>query len=167
MILREFVETDVEHLFELDSDPEVTKYINGGKPTPRKHIEEKVMPHILNYYENDDGLGIWAAMNQTSGSFMGWFLLRPNRADESEIELGYRLKREFWGHGYATEGSEALVTKGFNELKVSTIIAIADPENGASQRVMQKVGLKYEKQYAEPDGFIVVKYRLDRETYTE
>jgi len=58
-----------------------------------------------------------------------------------------------------------LIAKGFNDLKVHVIVAIADPANGASRRVMEKVGLLYEKDYVMPDGFVVVKYQLDRDTF--
>ncbi|MCF7823464.1 MAG: GNAT family N-acetyltransferase [Candidatus Marinimicrobia bacterium] len=165
MILREFIEADVDNLVDLDSDPKVMLYINGGKPTPRQDVVERVMPHILKYYKNNDGLGIWAAMNKLDGQFMGWFLLRPNWADETETELGYRFKRQYWDQGYASEGSRALIHKGFMHLKVNVIMATADPANVASRRVMEKIGLKFEKEYAEADGFIVVKYRLGRSEY--
>jgi len=166
MILREFTSADVDNLTLLDADPEVTRYINGGKPTPRSYIVEKVMPHILVYYKNDDNQGIWAAINKPDHAFMGWFHLRPNRADKNETELGYRFRREYWGNGFATEGSKALLAKGFNELNVKLIVAIADPLNIGSRRVMEKIGLRYELEYAEPDGFVVVKYKLDCKSYS-
>ncbi len=165
MILREFTYRDVDHLVDLDSDPEVTRYINGGKATPRDFIVDSVMPRIMSYYETYTDLGIWAALTQSTSEFLGWFHFRPNHADKSEIELGYRLKRKFWGQGFATEGSLALVRKGFVELGVDNVVALADPDNGASRRVMEKAGLEYEKNVKEPDGFVVVKYRLDRADY--
>jgi len=165
MILREFEKTDVDHLVDLDSDPAVTKYINGGKPTPRSFIVEQVMPRIMKYYLDLDRQGIWAALEKTTGEFMGWFHLRPNRAAPQETELGYRLKQKYWGQGYATEGSLALVKKGFEELDSSIIVAIADPENGASRRVMAKAGLTYQGEYREPDDFLVVKYCLTVQEY--
>ena len=165
LILREFTELDIDNLVDLDSDPKVTLYINGGKPTPRDYVEEQVMPRIMQYYEDLDRQGIWAAIEKTTGAFMGWFHLRPNRTDAAETELGYRLKQKYWGQGIATEGSAALVKKGFEELGLDVIMAAADPANGASRRVMEKVGLSYEKEILEPDGFIVVIYRLDRADY--
>jgi len=165
LILREFTFEDVDLLVDLDADPEVTRYINGGKPTARNFVIEFVMPRILSYYQTYTDLGIWAALDKSGGEFIGWFHLRPNHTDKSEIELGYRLKQDFWGQGIATEGSLALLKKGFEELDVSTIVAVADPANGASRRVMEKAGLKFEKEVTEPDGFVVVKYRLDREEY--
>lgn len=166
MILREFTEADVDNLVELDSDPEVTRYINGGRPTPREFVVETVIPRVLSYYSELAEQGIWAVIDRVNGEFMGWFHLRPHRADELETELGYRFKQKYWNQGYATEGSKALIEKGFNQLKVNAIVAIADPANAASRRVMEKVGLRYEKDYAEADGFIVAKYRLDRLDYS-
>ena len=165
LILREFTELDIDNLVDLDSDPLVTLYINGGKPTPRDYISEKVMPRILQYYKNLDNQGIWAALEKKTGTFMGWFHLRPNRENAEETELGYRLKQQYWGRGIATEGSLALVKKGFEELDLDVIMAAADPSNAASRRVMEKVGLKYEKEKVEPDGFVIVEYRLDRADY--
>jgi len=161
LILREFTEADVDNLVDLDSDPEVTRYINGGKSTPRDYISDIVMPKIMEYYKNDNGLGIWACLDKVDHAFMGWFLLRPNHSDPKEIELGYRFKQKYWGGGVATEGSAALVKKGFEELDVPVIMATADPDNVASRRVMEKVGLLFEKELKEADGFVVVKYRLD------
>lgn len=167
MILREFTLDDIDNMVDLDSDPEVMRFINGGRPTPRKFIEQKVMPRVLAYYTTLDRQGIWAAVDKSDGSFMGWFHLRPNQADVSETELGYRLKRKYWGQGFATEGSIALIKKGFEELQVEDIVAIADPANTASRRVMEKAGLRLVGKYPEPDGFIVVKYALSRQHYME
>ena len=166
MVLREFTINDIDNLVDLDSNPEVTRYINGGKTTSRKYIEEQVMPRILAYYESYHEQGIWAAINKEDDEFMGWFHLRPNHSDKTETELGYRLKQPYWGQGFATEGSLALLDKGFNQLEVDVIVAIADPDNIASRRVMEKVGLKFEIEYPEADDFVVVKYRLQRKDYT-
>lgn len=165
LILRELTDADVDNLVELDADPAVTKYINGGQPTSREVVVEHVIPRILNYYKDLDRQGLWAAIEKTSGAFMGWFHLRPNRLNQAETELGYRLKQKYWGQGIATEGSLALVKKGFEDLGASVIVAITDPDNFASRRVMEKVGMHFEKEEKESDGFIVVKYRLERSEY--
>ena len=165
MILREFTPEDADMLVELDSDPAVTKYINGGKPTPKDYVVKKVMPRVMGYYQNADGLGIWAALRKPDHEFMGWFLFRPFQSKPEETELGYRFKQKFWGQGYATEGSEALVRKGFETLGVKTVVAIADPENMGSRRVMEKAGLTFDGDHIEPDGFVCVKYSLSRSDY--
>ncbi|NQV41969.1 MAG: GNAT family N-acetyltransferase [Candidatus Marinimicrobia bacterium] len=165
LILREFTELDIENLVDLDSDPQVTLFINGGKPTAREQVTEQILPRIMKYYRDLDRQGLWAAIEKSSGAFMGWFHLRPNRTNAAETELGYRLKQKYWGQGLATEGSLALVKKGFEELGLDVIMAIADPANIASRRVMEKVGLKFEKEMMEPDGFVIVKYGIHRADY--
>lgn len=145
LILRRFTETDVEHLVALDSDPEVMRFINGGKATPREVIANDILPRFLEYYQLYPGYGFWAAIEKSTGAFLGWFHLRPakdgGRADEPE--LGYRLHRAAWGKGYATEGSRALVHKAFAELGAQRVFATTMTVNTGSRRVMEKCGLRF------------------------
>lgn len=142
--LRRFTADDVDHLVELDSDPTVMKFINGGRPTPREEIENDVLPAFLGYYERYAGYGFWAAVEKSAGRFVGWFHFRPAKdAPPGEIELGYRLLRSAWGKGYATEGSRALIEKGFAELGVERVVAETMVVNAASRRVMEKSGLRF------------------------
>jgi RimJ/RimL family protein N-acetyltransferase len=143
LVLRRFTEADVEILVELDSDPEVMRYLTGGTPTPRAVIEDDILPHWLRYYEHSDGLGFWAAIEKTTGDFLGWFHFRPPAgAGPGEVELGYRLRRAAWGQGYGTEGSRALIRKGFTELGVRRVVASTYQDNLASRRVMEKAGMR-------------------------
>jgi RimJ/RimL family protein N-acetyltransferase len=81
-------------------------------------------------------------MEKSTGNFLGWFHFRPREgASPGEVELGYRLRRSAWGKGYATEGSRALIRKGFTELGVQRVIAETMTVNLASRRVMEKAGL--------------------------
>jgi RimJ/RimL family protein N-acetyltransferase len=142
--LRRFTPDDVELLVELDSDPEVMRFINGGRPTPREDIDNEILPRILSYYERFDAYGYWAAEEKSTGEFVGWFALHPNEdSPPGEVELGYRLPRSAWGKGYATEGSRALVDKAFHELGAQRVRAETMTVNTASRRVMEKAGLKY------------------------
>lgn len=116
LALRRFTEDDVDNLFNLDGDPEVMRFLTGGKPTPRGVIQNKTLPRLLDYYERFEGFGCWAAVEKSTGEFLGWFEFRPQEGDDTgEVELGYRLNRSAWGKGYATEGSRALIHKGFTE----------------------------------------------------
>ena len=120
------------------------RFINGGRPTPRAEIESEVLPAFLGYYERFAGYGFWAAVERTSGQFLGWFHLRPAPdAPPGEVELGYRLRRAAWGKGYASEGSRALIDKAFRELGAERVFADTMTVNVASRRVMEKAGLKY------------------------
>jgi RimJ/RimL family protein N-acetyltransferase len=98
LVLRRFTEDDVDNLVELDSDPDVMRFINGGRPTPRHEIESDVLPAFLDYYERFAGYGFWAAVEKSTRRFVGWFHFRPAKgASADEIELGYRLRKSAWG----------------------------------------------------------------------
>ncbi|GAA5106267.1 GNAT family N-acetyltransferase [Nocardia iowensis] len=145
LILRHFTENDAELLIELDSDPEVMRYLSGGVPTPPEKIHQETMPRLLSQYEKWDGAyGTFAAHEKTSGEFIGWFILRP-KADGplDEVELGYRFRKTAWGNGYATEGSTALLHKAFTELGVHMVWAETMFVNRASRNVMEKVGMTH------------------------
>jgi RimJ/RimL family protein N-acetyltransferase len=143
LILRRFTQDDVDNLVALDGDPAVMRYITGGPPTPRETLEHDHLPYYLDYYERYEGYGFWAVIEKSTGEFLGWFHFRPNQgAPEDEPELGYRLRRSAWGKGYATEGSRALIRKGFTELGARRVVAFAYAENLASTRVMEKAGMR-------------------------
>lgn len=151
LTLRQFTEDDVDDLVELDSDPDVMHFINGGRPTPRSEIESDVLPAFLGYYERFAGYGFWAAIEKSSGRFVGWFHFRPAAdAPPGEIELGYRLVKSAWGKGYATEGSRALIDKGFAELGVQRVVAFTMAVNVGSRRVMEKAGLRLVRTFHQP-----------------
>ena len=151
LLLRRFTEDDVESLVELDGDPDVMRYITGGRPTPRDEIANDVLPAYLDYYERYAGYGFWAAIEKSSGRFVGWFHFRPEDASKpDEVELGYRLRKSVWSKGYATEGSRALIEKGFAELGVERVFATTMVVNVASRRVMEKAGLRYVRTFHQP-----------------
>ena len=144
LVLRRFTEDDADDLFDLDGDPEVTRFITGGRPTPRDVILADTLPRFLRSYELFEGFGVWAAVERSTGDFIGWFEFHPplGRGPE-EAELGYRLRRSAWGKGYATEGSRALIRRGFTELGARRVVAETMAVNAASRRVMEKAGLTY------------------------
>jgi RimJ/RimL family protein N-acetyltransferase len=143
LILRRFTAADVDNLVELDSDPDVMRYISGGTPTAREKIEHETLPAFMAYYERFAGFGFWAAIEKSSGAFIGWFHFRPEPGGAvDDVELGYRLRKSAWGKGYATEGSRALIARGFAEFGVKRVFATTMVVNTASQRVMEKSGLR-------------------------
>ena len=151
LVLRRFTEDDVDNLVELDSDPDVMHFITGGRPTPRSEIESDVLPTFLGYYERFAGFGFWAAIEKSSGRFVGWFHFRPTPdGPANEVELGYRLLKSVWGKGYATEGSRALIDKGFAELGVERVVAFTMSVHVASRRVMEKAGLRLVRTFHQP-----------------
>ena len=151
LLLRRFTEADVPDLVELDGDPEVMRFINGGRATPREEVENELLPAFLAHYDRYAGYGFWAAIEKSTRQFLGWFHLRPEEgAAPGEVELGYRLRRCAWGKGYATEGSRALIDKGFGELGVERVVASTMVVNVASRRVMEKAGLRFVRVFHQP-----------------
>ncbi len=142
--LRQFTRDDLDELVELDADPKVMRFINGGRPTPLEELRDDILPSWLGYYQRGDGWGFWAADDLTNGAFLGWFHLRPRRSDPpDQPELGYRLRRDAWGKGLATEGSRALIDAAFGQLGAIRVHASTMAVNIGSRRVMEKAGMRF------------------------
>ncbi|OXM56905.1 GNAT family N-acetyltransferase [Amycolatopsis thailandensis] len=150
LLLRQFTGADVDDLFALYDNPEVMRYLNGGEPADRAEIENRDLPAFLDYYERFPGYGFWAAIEKSGGVFLGWFHFRPLRGHRTDDpELGYRLNRSSWGKGYATEGSLALLEKGFTEFGATRIWAATMAVNLGSRRVMEKIGMRHVRTFHE------------------
>jgi RimJ/RimL family protein N-acetyltransferase len=170
LVLRRFTSADADNLVNLDADPDVMRFVTGGIPTSRAEIQTEVLPAFLAYYQRYEGYGFWAAIERATGEFLGWFHFRPRQdSPPGQVELGYRLRKSAWGNGYDTEGSRALIRKGFTEHGVQRVVAEAMAVNLASRRVMEKVGLKLVRTFHEPwpypidgDQFGEVEYALDK-----
>jgi len=140
LLLRRFTLADLPLLTELNADPDVMRYL-GGIRTPqqtRKLLETR----ILDYYLANPGLGIWATLLRDSGECIGLHLLNQMHGEDL-IQVGYRLFSRYWGRGYATEMSVALLRYGYSQLQLPSIVAIADLSNRASQQVLLKAGLRW------------------------
>ena len=170
LVLRRFTMADVDNLVSLDADPGVMHFVTGGMPTARDEIENELLPGFLDYYEQFEGYGFWAAIEKTTGEFLGWFHFRPRgEAGPDEAELGYRLCKSAWGKGYATEGSRALISKGFTDFGVQRVVAETMVVHEASRRVMEKAGLTLVRTFHQPWPYPIegdelgdVEYALDR-----
>jgi RimJ/RimL family protein N-acetyltransferase len=151
LVLRDFTDsdTDVDALFALHDDPEVMRFINGGKPASRDAIRARTLPQMREGFPAfGGGRACWAAHERKTERFVGWFALRPVQPDSPAVaDLGYRLRRDAWGRGYATEGARALVDKGFRDLGVRRIVADTMTVNTRSRRVLEKAGLTFERHF--------------------
>lgn len=134
MLLRPIALDDVDLLVELDSDPAVMRFINGGEPTPRAEAEGIVRRSLGHR---------WLAFHKTGGAFVGWFGMRKSDDTGRERELGYRIRRADWGKGLATEASLAVIATAFTTLGTDRIRAETMAVNTASRRVMERCGLHY------------------------
>ena len=151
LLLREFTDADAPSLYALDSDPDVVRFVGQPPPASVEPYLDAIRGRYRRYYERHPGFGFWAAVERATGSFVGWFHLRPagdyRFAAEAgyrpgDFDLGYRLARAAWGRGYATEVSRLLVRRAFADLGVSRVVACVLSPNVASIRVLEKAGLR-------------------------
>lgn len=145
LLLREILHTDLDSMYEMDSDTEVHMYL-GNKPVSSKEQIESVITFIRQQYI-ENGIGRWAMIEKATSNFIGWTGLKlvketiNNRTNYHD--LGYRLNRKYWGKGYATEGAIASIDYGFNELRLKKIIATAQVDNIASNKIISKLGFEF------------------------
>ena len=145
LILRKILPTDLDGMFELDSNPEVHRYL-GNNPFTHKAQSEEIINSVMKQYE-EFGIGRWAMVNKQTHEFMGWSGLKYNTDSLNNhskfYDIGYRIIKRYWGYGYATESSFAALDYGFNTLNLDTIYGITEKGNDASHKVLLKIGLKY------------------------
>jgi len=142
LCLRPVVADDLDPIAALYGDPEVMRFIGLQGALDREQARER-LDFMIDHWQRH-GFGMWAVLRKPDGAFLGRCGLRY-LDDTSEIELGYTLGRAHWGLGYATEASRVVVRHAFAVLGIERLVAIADPANTASVRVMQKIGMSYER----------------------
>lgn len=135
--LRPVMPADRDDLIALEADPEVMRFLNGGRPVP-----EDGDPDGSFLCPRGGEPDVWAAHKRATGAFVGWFSLCA-LGDGRTAELGYRLRRAAWGQGYATEGARALVALGLGQLGFDRVQGETMAVNTASRRVMERAGLYY------------------------
>lgn len=134
----------VELFVELNSDPEVMRYLLGRAATPaetRTEWAERLGPRT----DRRRGLGYWAAYD--ADGFVGWSSVSSFTDDASKAGLGYRLRRDRWGLGYATEASRAMLMQAFAIPEVERVVASTMAVNTGSRRVMDKLGMTHVDTY--------------------
>ncbi|MFW0796875.1 GNAT family N-acetyltransferase [Gordonia sp. CPCC 205515] len=140
--LRPVTTADVDALVDLDRDPAVMRFVSGGHATPREVIEDWVLPRA-EAERRANRTGMWAAIDRGPAGFLGWFALRrPRHSSRPELELSYRLRREAWGRGLATEAARALMVMSFDDLAADRVFASTMAANMSSRRVMEKIGMR-------------------------
>lgn len=165
LIIREITLEDKEALFRLHANPSVQKYTGEPVVKSMEEIKTAIESRIIDYTQY--GFGRWATVLKSGNQFVGWAGL-AYLPEFDEIDLGYRFLPEYWGLGIAMEASRAILNYGFDSLKLKKIIAIAMKENKASIRVMEKVGMEFDK-FApyEPGSENALWYGCDKKMITK
>ena len=156
LLLRQFEISDADSFYELNLNPNVIKYTGNSA---FKDIDEakEFLENYSDYRRN--GFGRWAVIEKSTNQFLGWCGLKyDEKLDETDI--GFRFFEHFWNQGFATESAKACIDYGFKELKLKTIVGRAMKENLASIKVLEKIGLQYDRDF-DFEGKEGVIYRIE------
>jgi len=167
MLLQPWESCDWEEFRPITQDPLVLRYVSEGKPWPEKRIIEFVARQ-RRYFEKY-GHCFWKIVLKGSGRLGGFCGLQPleDSADDRKtaarlsVEIGWWLASDLWGAGLATEAARAALADGFGRVGLTRIVALALKENGASLRVMEKLGMKYGMDTTH-HGYSVVQYAIEK-----
>jgi RimJ/RimL family protein N-acetyltransferase len=155
LILRHQMPEDLEALWALYCDPEITKYIPDA-PRSREEAKEELEWH-MNGHPRFPELGLWATIHKETEKFIGRCGLLPWTIDgQNEVEVAYTISREYWGQGLATEAAQAILNYGFETLHLSRLICTIDEEHIASQKVAEKIGMKFEREARDELGSFLI-----------
>jgi RimJ/RimL family protein N-acetyltransferase len=151
LILRRQIISDLDDLWALYCDPEITKFIPDA---PRSCVEAKgELEWHMNGHPQYPELGLWATVHKETGKFIGRCGLLPWTIEgQREVEVAYTIAREFWGQGLGTEAAQGILNYGFEKFNLKRLICLIDPDNIASQRVAEKMGMSLEKRVDGIDG---------------
>ena len=154
---------DLDALWALYCDPDITRFIPDA---PRSHAEarEELEWHMHGHPHYPE-LGLWATIHKETGQFIGRCGLLPWTIDgQREVEVAYTIAREYWGQGLATEAARGILEYGFAQLHLSRLICLIDPENVASQKVAEKIGMSLERNVDgwEGDGIPFLIYSITK-----
>ncbi|MEO6189178.1 MAG: GNAT family N-acetyltransferase [Saprospiraceae bacterium] len=140
LLLREITEDDIDGLFELDSNPEVHRFL-GKQPIISKDQLKPIIAMIRQQYI-DNGIGRWAIEDKLNGDFIGWtglkFVTEEINHHINYYDLGYRLIQKFWGKGIGTESALASVRYGFETINLNQIFGMCESGNVASKAILFK-----------------------------
>jgi [ribosomal protein S5]-alanine N-acetyltransferase len=147
LTLRPFTAGDLDDLAELCADPEVVRYISDGTTASREETAGW-LDRCLDHYR-DHGFGLWCVRRTEDDRFLGRCGIKIQGFEgHEEPEIGYILRRDQWGRGYATEAAAASRDYGFDALGFRRLISLIQHDNVASKRVADKIGMHYEREVA-------------------
>jgi ribosomal-protein-alanine N-acetyltransferase len=151
LILRRLLPGDLDSLYALYCDPEVSKYIPDAPRTYEETREE--LEWFMNGHPKHPELGLWATIHKGTGKFIGRCGLLPWTIDgQNEVEVAYLLAKEVWGQGLGTEAAWAIAYYGFGQLQLSRLICLIDQDNQASIKVATNIGMTFEKEGRDEKG---------------
>jgi len=167
LILRHQTLDDLDSLWALYQNPNITKYIPDA-PRSYEEAKEELEWHMHGHPKHPE-LGLWATIHKETGKFIGRCGLLPWTIDNQfDIEVAYTIAEEYWGQGLASEAAEGILNYGFENLNLSRLICLIDPENIGSQKVAEKIGMKFERKVDgyEGDNIPFYIYKIEKSSKT-
>ncbi len=151
LVLRRQVIEDLDDLWALYCDPEITRYIPDA---PKTYEEARLeLEWHMNGHPKNPALGLWATIHKETGRFIGRCGLLPWTIDgQEEVEVAYTIARDFWGLGLGSEAAQAIAQYAFEQLNFSRLVCTIEPENLASMKVAKKIGMTFEKEMEDALG---------------
>ena len=145
LLLRHLVLADLDNLFALYRDPDVSRYIPDA-PHNESEVREEIQWHMHGHPQYPE-LGLWATIYKETNQFIGRCGLLPWTIDgTNEVEVAYLINKAYWGQGLGTEAAQALLRYGFETLNLPRLVCLIDQDNLASIKVAQKIGMAFEKE---------------------
>lgn len=138
LTLRQFTAQDLHPFHALLNEPGLLRYFPTPDPPSLERVEQMIARILAHWDEH--GYGVWAVESNTTGQLLGRCGLFYIPATD-EVEVDFILGRPFWGQGFATEAGRASLQYGFDQHQLAAIVGIVHPENKASQRVLEKIGM--------------------------
>jgi RimJ/RimL family protein N-acetyltransferase len=161
LILKLYEARDHENLIRLFTDPEVMKFVDDGVFSTEK--AENLWQRLMSDFYPTGKSTIYAVFSRTDHQYIGHASIRPRPTKPDQWEIGYILKVEQWGKGYATEIAEKLVEFGFHELNLEAVFATVDTDNFGSIRVLEKVGMRHYRDEYDEQGLFYVYQRSSKQ----
>jgi [ribosomal protein S5]-alanine N-acetyltransferase len=155
LFLRDWVPDDWVRFKPLATDPRVLRYIGTGEPWPDERIRQFVDRGIER--AGTRGWILWPVIHREDSTLIGFCGFGDGFPPD--VEIGWRLRPEYWGKGYATEAARAVLGHGFATYRFPRVVSVAQPANRASIRVMEKLGMSFEASFVH-QGIGVVRYAI-------
>jgi RimJ/RimL family protein N-acetyltransferase len=141
LVLREFTAQDVDDLHRCDGDARVMRWLGAGLPPRSREEVADAIEGLQTTYAERPGYGLLDARRRDDGRFVGACGIFPV-PEGDDIEIAYRLPFDCWGQGYATEMARAVLAHAHGMLRLPRVIGLTWPENEASSRVLEKIGMR-------------------------
>ncbi|MEM8685645.1 MAG: GNAT family N-acetyltransferase [Pseudomonadota bacterium] len=162
LVVRHLRASDFDAFHEMQSDDEVMRYTTGAGLAADEN-RRQFNDCIAKYSDPDNDFWVWAIVRKSDQEFVGTCAIVPNH---QRPEIGYRFRRQFFGHGYGQEICNGLIDFGIFELNLTEIVAYADVRNAASRKILDRSRMAFIKEIHNEDGVIDRFYHWTRQSST-